>query len=245
MRKLVLTVLAASLVGCAGPAETPADSAAASVATAEHVAVPLTELQEQGRTIYQTVCWTCHGTAGRGDGPTVAAGSTAPPPTFHTQDYSMASVDRLERQFRVGMDQADAGHPHMQYVATLLEAESFTAALAFIPALAYPVEIPGSALAGQELYAFRCAGCHGDGGHGDGPGAELLVDVRPQDFAADTLIAAQDWDGLYARVREGGRSVHGSSMPPWGIVLDEGQMWDLVAYLATFQEGSVAPPPWS
>jgi mono/diheme cytochrome c family protein len=70
------------------------------------------------------------------------------------------------------------------------------------------------------------------------------VEIKPVDFTTDTLIAARNWDVLYSRIQEGGRTVHGSSMPPWGIVLPEADMWDLVAYLATFQSGAVRPPPW-
>ena len=34
-------------------------------------------------------------------------------------------------------------------------------------------------------------------------------------------------------------------MPPWGILLSEGEIWDVVAYLATFQPGLVSEPPWA
>ena len=245
MRKLVLVTLSAALAGCAEPAQTPADTAEVAQATsAGHVAVPLTEMQQEGRVIYETVCWTCHGPAGRGDGPAVQAGSVALPPTFHTRDYATSSAASLERRFRAGMMGTDPNHAHMQYVSSLLKAETFAAALSYLPALAYPTEIPGSAINGQRLYQFRCVGCHGETGLGDGPGSVNLVENRPVDFTADTLIAARDWDGVYARIREGG-ALHGSSMPPWGIVLPDADMWDLVAYLATFQPGSVAPPPWA
>jgi mono/diheme cytochrome c family protein len=246
MRKLFLVTLSAALAACAEPAEPPATSAEVAVApAADAVVVPLTAMQEEGRGIYETVCWTCHGPAGRGDGPAVQAGSVTPPPTFHTRFYAESSAAALERRFRAGMAGADPNHPHMQYVSSLLRTESFAAALAYIPALAYPTEIPGSAINGGRLYAFRCAGCHGQSGRGDGPGSENLIDVRPADFTADTLIAARNWDALFARVREGGRTVHGSSMPPWGIILSEADIWDLVAYLATFQRGALAPPSWS
>jgi mono/diheme cytochrome c family protein len=158
MRKLVLVTLSAALAGCAEPAQTPADTAEAVPATTEHVAVPLTDMQQEGRMIYETVCWTCHGPAGRGDGPAVQAGSVAPPPTFHTRDYATSSAASLERRFRAGMMAADPNHPHMQYVSSLLKDETFASALSYIPALAYPPEIPGSAINGERLYQFRCLG---------------------------------------------------------------------------------------
>lgn len=246
MRKLVILALSVAWMGCGPPSETPAESSdMAMTGEAEHVAVPLTPTQEEGQEIYETMCWTCHGPAGRGDGPAVEAGAVeVPPPTFHTQDYARSSTSSLERRFRVGMERADLSHPHMKYVASLLKPERFAAALSYIPALSYPPEIPGSTIAGGDIYEFRCAGCHGVTGRGDGEASESLVTVKPADFTADSLIAAEDWDGVFQRIREGGQSVHGSSMPPWGIVLDEGEMWDLVAYLATFQEGKLSEPTW-
>lgn len=244
MRKVLLVPMVV-LAAC-GPEAPPADTDTTPVMTAEvHHAVMLTDIQLEGRMIFETVCWTCHGPAGHGDGPAVQAGSVTPPPTFHTQDYATSSTAALERRFRTGMAEADPTHPHMQYVSSLLKPESFTAALSYIPALAYPPEIPGSAIHGESIYQFRCSGCHGPAGRGDGPGADNLVAVKPVDFTTDTLIAQKNWDALYSRIREGGRTVHGSAMPPWGIVLPQSDMWDLVAYLATFQPGAVPPPPWS
>ena len=126
MRKHFLVTLSVALAACAGPAEEPAAQAEVAVApAADAVAVPLTEVQEEGKGIFETVCWTCHGPAGRGDGPAVQAGSVTPPPTFHTRDYAESSAATLERRFRAGMAGADPNHPHMQYVSSLLRPESF------------------------------------------------------------------------------------------------------------------------
>lgn len=245
MRKVTALSLTLFAVACGGPEPQPADTGAQSLAAAEDAPIALTPLQEEGRQIYQTICWTCHGPAGRGDGPAVKAGAVAAPPSFHAKDYAEAPVDRLERRFRVGMEGADPNHPHMQYVASVIRPERFRAALSYIPALSYPPEIPGSTIAGQKLYNFRCAGCHGEDGRGNGPAAESLQPMKPADFTRDTLIAAKDWDAVYNRIREGGQKVHGSSMPAWGIVLSDAEIWDLVAYLATLQPGLLSPPRWA
>ena len=248
MRKFAILAMSLAWVACSPQADDSSaeGSGMAMEGETEHKAVTLTPMQEEGREIYETMCWTCHGPAGRGDGPAVDAQSlSVAPPTFHTQDYARSSTSSLERRFRTGMEEADPNHPHMQFVASLLKPERFAAALSYIPALAWPTEIPGSAIHGKDIYDFRCAGCHGPTGRGDGDASEALVTVKPADFTADSLIAARDWDAVYQRIREGGQSVHGSSMPPWGIVLTEGEIWDLVAYLATFQEGTVAEPAWS
>jgi mono/diheme cytochrome c family protein len=243
MRKLALFALTTALAACAEPAETPpAQSAPATpaAAAAVHQAVALTPEQQEGKVVFESVCWTCHGSGGHGDGP--ASTPTVKPPTFHTPDYAAASQAILLQRFQASLQGADAGHPHMQYVVKLVREESFKSTLAYIPALVYPSEIPGSAVHGQDLYQYRCAGCHGATGHGDGPGAAGLVDVKPVDFTTDTLVAKANWDAVYAKVKDGGQRVHGSTMPPWGQILTDADLWDLVAYLATFQPGLVAPP---
>ncbi len=249
MRRLALFALTTALAACQEPADTPPTgstpataAAVAQVAGEVHQAVALTPEQQEGKGVFESVCWTCHGAGGHGDGP--ASTPTVKPPTFHTPDYAAASQAILLQRFQASMQGADASHPHMQYVVKLVREESFKAAVAYIPALVYPSEIPGSAAHGQDLYQYRCAGCHGAAGRGDGPGAAALVEVKPVDFTTDTLVAKADWDAVYAKVRSGGDRVHGSTMPPWGQILTDSDLWDLVAYLATFQPGLVAPPSW-
>lgn len=243
MRKLAFSILSVALAACSGTGEPPATNSAASVPESpEHVAVTLTPEQEQGRVIFEAVCWTCHGTGGHGDGP--ARTDAIVPPTFQTQDYALATRSTLQQRFQAGLEGDDPAHPHMQYVAKLVRPESFAAALAYVPVLAYPREIPGSAINGQRIYQFRCAGCHGKTGRGDGPGAENLIDMRPVDFTTDTLVASAKWDAVHAKIRDGGDRVHGSIMPSWSVVLNDADTWDLVAYLATFQPNLVAPPNW-
>ena len=242
MGKLAMVAVCAALVGCAGPSDSPATETDA-VASGS-APFPLTAMQEQGRVIYETMCWTCHGNAGRGDGPAVQAGSIPAPPSFHSQEYAGATADGLGQRFSAGVAGVDPRHPHMQYVSSLLRPERFTEALSFIPALSYPPEILGSALAGERLYDYRCSGCHGVSGRGDGTASGSLIQMPPADFTTDTLIAARNWEAVFRRIREGGRAVHGSSMPPWGIVLSEEETWDVVAFLATFQPGVLARPAW-
>jgi mono/diheme cytochrome c family protein len=241
MRSRSLIVVCGLLLACGTPSD--ADRADRNVALAAEVSgihFALTPMQAQGRVIYETMCWTCHGLAGRGDGPAVQAGAMPAPPTFQADDYAQSSAEGLESRF--DMSGKDPSHPHMQYVSSLLKPERFAEALSFIPVLSYPPEIPGSAIAGQALYMQRCVGCHGHDGQGDGPASASLILMSPADFTTDTLIGTADWDGVYRRIREGGRAVHGSSMPPWGVILTEAETWDLVAYIATFQPDVLSAP---
>lgn len=202
----------------------------------------LSEEQVRGKVVYETVCWSCHGSAGRGDGPAVQAGSVTPPRDFQTSPLSPADARRLEAAFRATASLLDPNHPHMANVLGLMDEEAFAAALNYLPALTYPPELPGSALAGHALYSLRCQGCHGASGKGDGP-ASAGLHVRPADFTRDTLLANRNFQGAFEKIRQGGGGVHGSSMPAWGVMLKDGDVWDLVAYIAAFQPGVLSPPP--
>ena len=73
-------------------------------------------------------------------------------------------------------------------------------------------------------------------------GPEVL-DLAPANFTQDTLLAARDFQAAFEKIRSGGGGVHGSAMPPWGVMLDDGDVWDLVAYISSFQPGILSAPP--
>ncbi|MDT8341944.1 MAG: c-type cytochrome [Longimicrobiales bacterium] len=245
-RRILAVLLTAAASACVepGPPATGEPGTGPS-APAGSLLARLNAEQAEGRVLFQSVCWTCHGLGGRGDGPALQSDTAGQPPDFIAEGYAELSVDALLDRFQASLtgDGTDPAHPHMKHVVTLLKPERFRAALSYIPVLAYPPGIPGSAVNGMALYETRCTGCHGERGDGAGYAADALITVKPADFRADTLIAAGDFEGLFRRVREGGRTVHGSSMPPWGTALSEAETWDLVAYVATFQEGALPPLP--
>ena len=198
--------------------------------------------QEEGKVVYETMCWSCHGSAGRGDGPAVRAGSVAPPRDFTTRAFSGITATQLRADFRAQVGGLDAGHPHMQNVLSLLDEDAFGSALSYIPALTYPPEIPGSAIAGRVNYVLRCQGCHGPTGMGNGAGAAAL-ELAPANFTQDTLLASRNYDAAFQKIRNGGGGLHGSSMPAWGVMLTDGDVWDLVAFISFLQDGVLPPPP--
>jgi len=246
LRVPAAALLAAALAGCQG-AEAPQSqdlSEAPAVEASAEAPMPfqLTAQQEEGKVVYETVCWSCHGTAGRGDGPAVRAGSVAAPRDFTAGGFSGMTATQLQAEFRAEAGSLSPNHPHMQNVLSIVDADAFAAALAYLPALTYPPELPGSAIAGRTNFILRCQGCHGPNGRGNGPGAEVL-DLAPADFTRDTLLMARNFEGAFEKIRRGGGGVHGSSMPAWGVMLTDGDVWDLVAYISTFQAGLLSSPP--
>lgn len=96
-----------------------------------------------------------------------------------------------------------------------------------IPDLGY------NAREGRALYRHYCVTCHGEEGHGDGFNAYNL-DPKPRDLADPAFQSQRSDDDLTALIRSGG-GVAGLStgMPPWGRVLSERKIRNLVDYLRT------------
>jgi mono/diheme cytochrome c family protein len=246
LRVPAAVLLAALLFGCQGtePPESQEPPEPAATEASEEAPMPfqLSAEQEEGKVVYETMCWSCHGTAGRGDGPAVKAGAVSAPRDFTAATFSGMTATQLQAGFRSEVGSLSPGHPHMQNVLSIVNEDAFSAALAYIPALVYPPELPGSAIAGRTNYVLRCQGCHGPTGRGNGPGAEVL-ELAPANFTQDSLLVARDFDAVFQKIRTGGGGVHGSSMPAWGVMLSDGDVWDLVAYISTFRPGTLSPPP--
>jgi mono/diheme cytochrome c family protein len=151
-------------------------------------------------------------------------------------------VRQIQADFRAEAGGLDPENPHMTNVLSLIDVEAFSSAIAYLPALTYPTELAGSAIAGHKSYILRCQTCHGVTGRGDGPGAEVL-EVAPANFTQDTLLAARNFQAAFEKIRSGGGGLHGSSMPAWGVMLKDEDVWDLVAYISSFQPGILPPPP--
>ena len=102
---------------------------------------------------------------------------------------------------------------------------------------------------GQKLYAQNCAACHGENGAGDGvfaddlaaagessmqtmTGADAMSMQTPVDFTDPTRMLGASPALLQGKILRGGM---GTGMPMWGSIFTEEQIWDLIAYLYSFQ----------
>jgi FtsP/CotA-like multicopper oxidase with cupredoxin domain len=102
---------------------------------------------------------------------------------------------------------------------------------------------------GGQLYAQNCAACHGENGAGDGVFADdlaasgeasmqtmtradnMMMQV-PVDFTDPTRMLGASPALLQGKILRGGM---GTGMPMWGSIYTEEQIWDLIAYLYSFQ----------
>ncbi|HLA06917.1 MAG TPA: c-type cytochrome [Anaerolineales bacterium] len=108
---------------------------------------------------------------------------------------------------------------------------------------------PDSLANGQQLYIQNCAACHGESGAGDGvfaddlaaaaessmqtmAGAEDIMIQSPVDFTNPTRMLGASPALLQGKILRGGM---GTGMPMWGSIFTEEQIWNLIAYLYSFQ----------
>jgi mono/diheme cytochrome c family protein len=106
-----------------------------------------------------------------------------------------------------------------------------------------------SLASGQELFAQNCAACHGENGAGNGVFADDLAATgeastqtmagsaemtmqSPVDFTDSTRMLSASPALLQGKILRGGM---GTGMPMWGSVFTEKQIWDLIAYIYSFQ----------
>jgi len=108
---------------------------------------------------------------------------------------------------------------------------------------------PDALANGKQLYAQNCAACHGENGAGDGvfaddlarageasqqtmTGAMDMTMQTPVDFTNPTHTLGASPALLQGKILRGGM---GTGMPMWGSIFTEEQIWDVIAYLYSFQ----------
>ncbi len=99
---------------------------------------------------------------------------------------------------------------------------------------------PESLSDGQRLFAQNCSACHGENGAGDGVFAnKLSVSIninsmiqKPANLTDPKRMLGASPALLQGKILRGGM---GTGMPSWGPIFTEDQIWDLVAYVYSFQ----------
>ena len=88
---------------------------------------------------------------------------------------------------------------------------------------------PTASTDGAVVFKTYCASCHGDTGHGDGS-AGMYLQPKPANLALLSSSVADDF--LYWRINTG---KEGTSMPAWKGVLDDQQIWQIIAFIRTLK----------
>jgi mono/diheme cytochrome c family protein len=213
-----------------------------------------------GKQVYDLHCAECHGTTGRGDGPS-AAFLNPQPRDLTAGKYKLRSTetgngptdDDLIQTVRRGMYGTS-----MPGWDRILPDEDIKSVAAFVKSLApqmptavavtMPEPIPSSdqSIARGHL-AFdklQCAKCHGVDGRGTGAVATTFEDDWKQPLKAADLTEPWTFRGgatardIYLRFRAG---MSGTPMPSFKEAATDAEMWDLANYVVSFAR----KPVWS
>jgi mono/diheme cytochrome c family protein len=110
------------------------------------------------------------------------------------------------------------------------------ASLAF-PRTAHSALLTQDTTAGKAVYQKWCAGCHGDGGAGDGEAARYML-PHPRDFTGALYQIRSTGSGELPTdadlLRAIDQGLPGTAMPGWKTRLSDRERRDVVAYLKTF-----------
>ena len=110
----------------------------------------------------------------------------------------------------------------------------FAALMLIAMARVPPGAVAADLRAGSQTYDTYCANCHGATGNGEGKSAKWLSPL-PRDFTACKLMRLYADNDLFKAIKDGGPAALVSyNMPPWGAILTNEQIGDVLAYERSF-----------
>ncbi len=147
-----------------------------------------------GNRLYRRYCANCHGADGRGDGPDAAIFSR-PPRDLRSGFLNRYPTEELVQRVREGKP-LELAFDLPALRARAGEVEAVVAYLKHLPAVNWKLAAPG-----RDLYATRCALCHGAFGK---PGAAQPAGVRtPRDLSDPAVQRSLSDRELVVLVRHG------------------------------------------
>lgn len=183
-----------------------------------------------GKKLYLTYCFLCHGPSGQGDG---FAADVQPTKPRNLADDAYMSTRTDQQLFAAisGGGPAFHGSMTMPYWNESLKEAQIWDLVAYVRTLHRKPPFTGNASRGADLYGNYCWTCHGKSGQGDGPIADAYK-PRPRDLTNHAYMTSRTDFDLYHVISQGGAVMgRSAAMPAWEHVLTPQDMWDLVAYL--------------
>jgi mono/diheme cytochrome c family protein len=174
----------------------------------------------QGRETYDSLCASCHGVYGRGDG-ILASAQARPPRDLRAPSFQLTTAD-AELLRVIG-----AGQGHMPGTRDVLSLEDIQSVIAYVRVLS----------PGYESYERFCARCHGSDGYPPADSSNGIFGVFP--FSRQELIGAVfDEDYFRARPESAVRAsvermykADHSLMPRFGTELNGNDVRKILGYL--------------
>jgi len=154
-----------------------------------------------GRAIYERSCATCHGMAGKGDGPQASRLNPKPPPLGDAEAMRDRTPAIQYRIISVGI----AGTPMVAWGNELTPDQRWD-----VVWYLHSMRRAGADAEGEGLFIQRCAACHGATGGSDGALSASLAKL-PAELSSFAWQADKSDEQLAAAIHAG---IAGTAMPP-------------------------------
>lgn len=223
------------------PEDGPTDGRGGDARNAPTPAAYDSERLSEGAEVYAAHCQACHGGSGAGNGPWAEVGMETAPRDFTDQEWMSSQSDGV---FYTSIQRGVPGTAMPSFEDRLTEDEIWSA-VAYIRGFAPKVTLDDSSRSGEEnaegkeLYAAKCAGCHGVDGEGDGAAAEAFGTQPRQLNNAEWLNSKSD-DELLNTITEG---LPSTAMPAFRDELTTGESESVVSYLRELADHELQPNP--
>src|SRR3970040_2030357 len=140
----------------------------------------------RGEEVYKSLCWTCHGNYGRGDGPAAKYLAYPPPDLTDPRVFGKKTDQEIVSGLIDRKSQTGPSHRTM-VIGDVLKKEALQDAIAYMRSLSVPGK-HASISAGKDIYDTFCSACHGAKGDGRGPGEKNFTGVQRGAFPLKVFV---------------------------------------------------------
>ncbi|MCP4298228.1 MAG: c-type cytochrome [Proteobacteria bacterium] len=200
---------------------------------------PITVLAEpplayEGKRLFTTYCYLCHGVDGKGGGPLAKSLEVFPADLTRTvrvrSDIVLKKIITGEgRQFVTGQARHNIindAMPKWGKIFSAHQVDALISYLRFISTSKHP--LLGDPELGLTLYQKYCVVCHGEEGEGDGPMTKIMP-IEPMDHSNPNEINNLSNEDLRASILFG--TDRNSFMPAWEGILTKLEIEALISYI--------------
>ena len=195
--------------------------------------VPLLATAENGNTfdgrkLFITYCYLCHGANGSGDGPLAEKLKVSPTNLLRSESLKsrsdvelIAIIDGTQSHNLVTSEM-----PQWGKILSKQKIRNLFSYVRFLSQSKYP--LAGNPEVGAEIYSQYCSACHGKRGRGMGT-LTMLLPIKPADHSNGNEMAKLTNVQLMEIISNGAGA--NLLMPAWKDVLKHSEIRDLVGYI--------------